>query len=123
MATTDAVVRNNSEGSLEIIEEPFKTEDVDLKVQLLRLREKHADGILLSTQSEVAFVRALKQMRELQWRVPVYGSMIPGSKTFLNLAGSHAEIHETLSIPSRLRGYLESINSTRMGILMVSNIY
>jgi branched-chain amino acid transport system substrate-binding protein len=77
-------VKHNA--SLRVSSEDFAGDIVDFKPLLERLKGQGTDGLLINTQSEAVFDVILKQIREGQWKVPLYGVFWPGSPSLLSKA-------------------------------------
>lgn len=76
---------------LEVVHERFTTGASDFRTILLRLKARDIDALLINTNSEGPFLVALRQLRQLQMSLPVYGSYAPGSTTFQRDAGTLAD--------------------------------
>jgi branched-chain amino acid transport system substrate-binding protein len=76
---------------LDVVHERFGQGTSDFKTILLRLKSKGIDSLLINPTSEGPFLVALRQIRQLQLKFPLYGSYTPGSSTFRREAGQLAE--------------------------------
>jgi branched-chain amino acid transport system substrate-binding protein len=83
-----SLLKLNADGKLELAAEDYLLDSTDFKTALLRLRRLKVEGLVVNPQAERSFVLIVKQMRELQWDIPLYGFFFPGSQAFLDAVGS-----------------------------------
>ncbi len=69
----------------------YLAEQHDFRPQLIRLKAKKVEAIFLNTQTEQALANLVTQLNELQFFPKLYGAYMPGSETFLKIAGKLAE--------------------------------
>ena len=93
---------------MKIFEEDYLSGTTDFRPAFLRLRQKGVESFLMIPQSENPASLIAKQRRELKIDAPLYGSLVPGSSTFRNLAGDAAEGLIFAVIPSPEDGGPES---------------
>ncbi len=87
----DVLLRLNTGGTIGLIEEQFLPGTTDFRTALLRFRKSAVDGLLILPQTEAGLALVLKQTREMNWAVQIYGAHFPQSPVFLKQAGSSAE--------------------------------
>lgn len=83
----------------QIVRESFLPADTDVRPILLKLRGAKVDSLLIFSQAESRLATVLQNLHTINWHIPVYSSIFPGSPTFLKLAGNNAEgiIYSTLA--------------------------
>ncbi len=86
----DGFSANSSGSHLEIENEFFQTAETDFRSLLLRLKNKTIDGLFLNTQTELTFLAALKQVRELKISLPIYSAYWGAAAEFLKTSGALA---------------------------------
>ncbi len=86
----EALKSQNTSG-LKLLNEAFLPGDSDLRTQLLRLKKDGAEGVFINTQAEAGYAMVLKQLRDMNLQIPVYGVYWPGSSSLLSVAGTQAE--------------------------------
>jgi branched-chain amino acid transport system substrate-binding protein len=74
-----------------VASESYLPNTPDFRTILLRLRQVQIDTLFVNPQAEPALVRIIAQIKQLNWELPLYGNIYPGSATFLSLAGKNAE--------------------------------
>jgi ABC-type branched-subunit amino acid transport system substrate-binding protein len=67
------------------------TGTADYRAVLTKLKAKNPESIFINPQAEAGFMSILKQIHQLQWMVPIYGTYFAGSPALLSAAGSVAE--------------------------------
>ncbi len=85
---------------VEVFNENFLTETSDFRTVLLKLKQKGVDALFINSQSELTFLAAFKQVKEMKWEVALYGAYWPGTSTFLNPAGKTADGIIFVDLPS-----------------------
>lgn len=85
------LLRRGNAKSLEIIREDYYPETSDFKPLILKLKRSGIDSLYINSQNESSFANILKQIRGLQWFVPVFGAYWPGSPSLLEIAKTEAE--------------------------------
>lgn len=88
---TEAVIKTAASLQVEIINENFLSAESDFRTILLKLKSKGVEAVFLNPQGEPGFVNLFKQFSALNWKVPVYGTFMPGSPAFLSAAGPAAD--------------------------------
>lgn len=78
------------DGQLKVVSEAFRSEETDYRAIIKRLEARGVDGIFVNTNAERAFASILSQLRQLNWKAPIYGVYMPGYSSFLKLAGELA---------------------------------
>ena len=76
---------------LEVLNENFLTGSEDFRATLLKLKQKGVSALFFNSQAEPGIVVLYKQLRDLDWNVPVYGTFMPGSPVFLGVFGKKAD--------------------------------
>lgn len=104
----------NQNSKIKIINEFYLPEERNFSSLLLKLKKAKVDSLLINANSERSFVTILKQIKSLKIQVPIYGALIPGSRTFVSLAGDDANgiifvdfPRNDLSLNSEGRKYFE----------------
>lgn len=78
--------RLNNPEKTQLYNENYLTEQTDLRTALLRLKNKGISALFINSQTEITFLAALRQARELALPVQVYSIFWPGSSAFLKEA-------------------------------------
>ena len=81
----------NEHGEIAFNKETFVTSEENVKPQLLRLKQSAPEAIVLVAQTENSLYRLVKQLHEIGWEKPRYGTLFPGARSFLEQAGPLAE--------------------------------
>ena len=81
----NSLKEENKNGELRYIIESFLPDNLDVKAQILKLRSKGADSLVLLPQSDNELVIILKAFRESGWKVPVYAFSIAAGSAVRNL--------------------------------------
>lgn len=76
---------------VEILSDQFLSEQNDFRSNLLRMKNQGAEALFINSQTELTFLAVLKRVRELQWKVQLYGSYWPASLSFLDAAKGSAD--------------------------------
>jgi branched-chain amino acid transport system substrate-binding protein len=76
---------------LKVFEVDFLAGTADFRPLLLTMRQKSVESLLMIPQTEGTAALIAKQRRELKLEAPLYGSLVPGSRTFRDMAGEAAE--------------------------------
>ena len=97
---TDAFMTASAGSSLVVKNETYASDTTDFRTILLRLKSSNPDALFINTNGEGLLVTILKQIRDLDWKVRVYGVYMPGSPAFLERAGGLAEGIEFVDAPS-----------------------
>jgi branched-chain amino acid transport system substrate-binding protein len=71
--------------------EEYRSEETDVRAQLLRLQRAGITGLFINSNSAAAFYNILRQVKELRLKVKIYGAYMPGTPAFLELAGQYAD--------------------------------
>ena len=87
----NSLVKNNSAGEIEIINDNYLSSDTDFRTQLLRLKGSKVEGLFINSQSERSLLNVLTQVKELKWNIPIYSAYYASSATFLEKAGAMSE--------------------------------
>lgn len=74
-----------------LLTEEYAPNTADFRSSLNKLRSRQVAALLILPQTEQAMIIAIKQLREMNWNVPVYSNWVTDSRTFLNAAGPQAE--------------------------------
>lgn len=80
--------------------EDFELTSQDVRAQLLRLKAKAPQALFINTNSERPFATILKQVKQLQMKLPILAAYMPGSTTLLELAGDLANGIVFVDFPS-----------------------
>jgi len=88
---TNSLLAQNSDGKLQIHSENFLPGTTDFRTTLLRLRSLNIEGLFINPQSESELIAIVRQLRELNWNIPLYGNYYPSSPAFLSAVGQLAE--------------------------------
>jgi branched-chain amino acid transport system substrate-binding protein len=64
--------KNFTNSGGEIVKEEYKSETPDFKTQLTKLRAQNPDALFIDAQSTSPSVRILKQMADLNWKLPLF---------------------------------------------------
>ncbi len=99
-ALAQEILKSNTSSELEIVTENFLTNASDVKPALLKLKSRNIDSLFINPQTEATFLLVLKQLKQLNFEVPVYGAYFPGSGAFLEQAGANAEGIVYADLPS-----------------------
>ena len=86
-----AFAARNRSGSFGITEIDFISGTADFRPIVTALKHKNLGAFVVLPQSEETLALIVKQIRELGLHHPVYGSVFPGSATFIKAAGDQAE--------------------------------
>jgi branched-chain amino acid transport system substrate-binding protein len=76
---------------LKVYNQSFLPGESDFKPSLLKFAGLGVNAIFIDANSEQSFAAILRQYRQLGLKAALYGALIPGSKTFLEMAGNDAE--------------------------------
>ncbi len=74
-----------------VAEESYLQEARDVRTQLTKLLSANPDVVLLSPQTAITGGIAIRQLRELGFKGPVYSTIVIGGPEFLEQAGTAAE--------------------------------
>ena len=86
----DDLLRLNRDKDITLIEEGFLPATSDFRTILLRLRQQNIDGLFIMPQTEATYAVILKQIREMNWDIQLYGAHFPQSPTFLAMTDEQA---------------------------------
>lgn len=86
-----SLAENNNDNSLMFHNENYFTDALDFRSMLIKLKGKNIDGLFINSQTEVTFLAALKQVKEMKISLPLFGAYWPGSPAFLEKAGTMGE--------------------------------
>ncbi len=73
-------------GGKVLSEDEYPPEQTDFRTQLLKIKEKNPDSLFFSPQTPNSAVLILKQMKELNMKMPVFSNTIPITKEVYNLS-------------------------------------
>ena len=77
-------IRSSASGKpLRIENENFLPATNDFRALILKLKGKNVDAVLANPQDEAGMIRIVHQIRQLNWNVPLYGNLYPGTRVFL----------------------------------------
>lgn len=101
---TDATVKAAGPQNLELLNENYLSGTEDFRTLLLKLKSKGVEAIFLNPQGEPTMINLYKQFLALDWKIPVYGTFIPGSPAFLDAVGKVGEgiIYADLQFNSKM---------------------
>jgi branched-chain amino acid transport system substrate-binding protein len=88
---TDSVLKLAANNRLVATNENYAPQTTDFRTTLLRLKKSGVGAVFLNPQAEPGFSLIFKQLKELNWHVPVYGNFFPGSPSFLNTFGKKGD--------------------------------
>ena len=88
---TQAISNTGKNLGIEIINENFLSGNQDFRTTLVKLKSKGVDALFLNPQGESGLVDLYKQLSEIAWEVPLYGTFLPGGETFIKKFGSKAD--------------------------------
>lgn len=71
--------------------EDFATGETDFRSLILRVKAKGMAALLVSTDSDRTLANVLQQVREQKWQLPMYGSYVVGTASFLS---KHSDLAE-----------------------------
>lgn len=77
--------------STRIYNQNYLATDRDFRSMLLKLRAEGIDGLLINSQTEISAAAILKDIKTMNWSIPVYNGFLAGSPAFLEVAGDLAE--------------------------------
>lgn len=80
---------SNTDAALTLVTEDFLPGTVDFRSVLLKLKGKNPEGLFINTQAEHAFGVILQQIKEMNWKVSLYGAYWPASPALLAQAGEN----------------------------------
>lgn len=84
----------------DIVVEDFLSSLPDYRTLIFRIKAKAVSGLVILSQTEQTLAALVRQVREANWPVQLYGAYHPGSSTFLALAGKEAEGLIFVTLPS-----------------------
>lgn len=87
----NAFVGENKSKALKILTEDYLPDTSDFRASLLRLKAANVQALFINTQYENTFALILKQLKQIDWHVQLYGAYWPGSAALQTLAGSDLE--------------------------------
>lgn len=73
----------NKDSSVTVINQDFLTDTTDFRSILLKFKSQKVEALIFNTQTEITFLAAYKQFKEMGFDTPPYGVLMPGSPTFL----------------------------------------
>jgi branched-chain amino acid transport system substrate-binding protein len=82
---------SNADKKIEIFNESYLTENTDFRSLILKLKQKNIDSLFINSQTEVTFLSALKQVKELGLAAQIYSAYWAGSSNFLGNAKDLSE--------------------------------
>lgn len=85
---------------LTVIERSFPSDTPDHRSLLLNLRKQNPSALLLNANSERNLYELVRRVHDLRWDVPLFGVILPGNRSFLELAGPLAENIVFVNAPS-----------------------
>lgn len=81
----------NLDNRIKLYSESFFSDSTDFRTMLIKINKNKPEAIFINAQSETTFLANLKQLRQLNIQIPVYGAFMPASKIFLDSAGDLSE--------------------------------
>ncbi len=87
----DAFLNYSRSANFSTFTQPYLSADNDFKSLILKLKQQKVDSLFINSNTEASFAVILKQLKESNYNIPIYGSYNPGSSSFLNLAKGNAE--------------------------------
>ena len=99
-AFLQSFIESNSEKTLPLETENFLTDQTDFRSSLLKLKNRSIDALFINSQTELTFLAVLKQVRELNWNIPLYAAFWPGSAVLLETAKGLADGVRYVDAPS-----------------------
>lgn len=90
-ALANALIRDAKPLGVEVIRKDYLPGTEDFKTLLLKLRSDGAQALYLLPQGEPGMITMYRQLMNSGWKVPVYGTFIPGSPAFLSAFGPQAD--------------------------------
>ncbi len=88
---TDALIQSAESTSLKVINENFLPQTADFRSTLLRLKAKGSEAIFINPQGDPTYITIYKQLRSMNWNIPVYGTFQPSALSFLDAFGNKAD--------------------------------
>lgn len=82
-----------------VINENYLSEATDFRTMILRLRSKGVDALFINPQAEGGLLNIVRQVRDLDWDVPLYSAYYAGSNAFLYNAGPISEEIAYVDLP------------------------
>jgi branched-chain amino acid transport system substrate-binding protein len=89
----------NSKKVISLVNENALPGTSDFRPSLLKLKQQKLEALVINAQYDGTFLEMLKQVRELQMDLPIYGIYWPSSRTLLEKAASILEGVEFVDIP------------------------
>lgn len=80
----------NSGAGVRVESENYLPLERDFRSMLLKLKSKGAEALLLNSQTEASAAAILKELRAMQWNIPIYNGFLAGSPAFIKLVGDLA---------------------------------
>ena len=77
--------------ALKVSVEHYKSGESDFRSLILRLKSKQPDALMLNPQTDGPLITMVKQIRSLNWNIPLFGAYYPSSTNFLKGVGAQAE--------------------------------
>jgi branched-chain amino acid transport system substrate-binding protein len=88
---TNSVVQSLQAGAVESVNKTFLPGEESFRTLLISLKGAGVDALFLNPQGENGMVNLYRQLLDLNWKVPVYGTFMPGGEIFLSAFGSKAD--------------------------------
>ena len=76
--------------NISIIEETFLPNTMDFRSHLLRLKVKNPEALIAINQTELSLAELVKQLKAMQWNIPIFSAYNPAGNSFLNAVGDQA---------------------------------
>ena len=88
---TNSLIGLNIDHPLNFVKESFVSNEVNVKPQILRVKQSNPEAIIVVPQSEDSLYRIVKQLHEMNWTIPIYSTFFPAAHSFLEKAGVLSE--------------------------------
>ena len=77
-------------GGTIVAEEKYGSEETDYRSAITRMLGENPEAVHVAAQAEFAGGTIIKQLRELGWDGPIYGTIVAIGTTALDIAGEAA---------------------------------
>ena len=88
---TNSVLQSLQASAVESVNKTFLPGEENFRTLLISLKSAGVDALFLNPQGENGMVNLYRQLLDLNWKVPVYGTFMPGGEVFLSAFGSKAD--------------------------------
>jgi branched-chain amino acid transport system substrate-binding protein len=96
--TADFVPSFEAVGGKIVLNEGYQPEQTDFRTELLKVKEAKPDALFISPQSPTTAINILKQMKELDIKLPVFANSIAINKDVFTKAGNPEALTGSFSI-------------------------